>query len=317
MQKNLPLIIRYTVAILLAISLVLFLVKNKDSLSQLQTLDFTYCAILLPPVFFMFLFGSANFFVLLKAKHPELVWSKWLKFHLVKRFMNMQLPQSGNVYEALKMKEHFGINYFSYTSSFGALNWFNACFNCLIALVFTLLLGFRTQEKSIILLQAILLVLSGLVILPLILSSLFRHAATFGLPASVNRYLLKAHELVLSMKRDIMNTRAIPQLVLWNLIFFGNSIVILYCGFKALDLPIAFNVLMPFIVLNSILGLVAILPQNIGIAEYGYGFLGSSFDLSMAAGVLVALLIRLALYVVLLLFWLIFLAIDFIDKRKT
>ena len=300
MKKKLIENVRYLIAILLVASIAVFLLKNKDKLELLYNINFMYCFLLLPCVFLTHLVGSANLFVLLKAKHQKLVWIKWIGFHLVKRFMNMHLPQSGNVYEAIKMKEKFGIDTFCYVSSFGAVNWFNACLNCFIS--FVLLLGWSGGggQKNMFVIGGLLLLLIILIVVPLSLDFLFLHARKCSFPGTFDRYVATAHQLVRSMREDIMDVRIFPRLLLWNILLFCVSTVSLFLGFRTLDVHVELNVLIPFVALNSMVALVSILPSNIGITEYAFGFLGDALNLAMTIGILLSLLFRLLTYVVFL-----------------
>jgi uncharacterized membrane protein YbhN (UPF0104 family) len=306
MKKRLKEILRYLVAGLLAASIVVFFVKNRSILPLLYDLKLTYCALLLVPVLLLYLIGSANLFVLLKTRHPDLIWFRWLRFHLVKRFMNMHLPQSGNVYEAMKVKEKFDIDLFGYATSFGAVNWFNAFFNCLISLLILVFSSGISPQKNIYLIGGLLLFLSVLIIVPLLLDHMFFHVGRISFSGAFTRYINGAHTLIRSIREDIVDFRILPKLVFWNSMFFAVSIVTLFLGFRTLNINMELNGLISFGVLNTMVGMVSILPGNIGIIEYSYGFLGSAFQLSITSGILLSLVFRLVTYLVFIIVYIFF-----------
>ena len=316
MNKRLILIIRYLVALLMLISICIYFKRHQEMLRYLYNVNVKYCILLFPMIFLSYIIGSANLFILLKAKNKNIFWLKWFRFHFTKRFMNMHLPQSGNVYEAIKMKEKFGIDIFSYTKSFGAVNWFNACFNCAVSLIVLVAWTGLSGEMNFNIIVGILIILILLIIVPPLIDYCCLYARDIASPGAVNTLANKAHELVLSMRRDILKTHIFIKLLFWNSLFFCMSVGIIFIGFRTLDINIALKSLIPFVVLNTMVGLISILPGNIGIVEYAYGFIGSAINLSMSIGILLSLIFRLITYIVFLTTFLIFVIDSLLRKTR-
>lgn len=316
MKKRLILIIRYFVALLMLISISVYFKRNQEMLKFLYNVEIKYCILLFPLIFLSYVVGSANLFILFKAKYKNIVWLKWFKFHFAKRFLNMHMPQSGNVYEAIKMKEKFGIDIFGYTTSFGAANWFNACFNCTISLVVLLAWTGFSEEMNLSIIFGILLILLLLIVVPLLIDSFCIRARRIAFPGAVNTCASKAHELVRSMREDILKIHIFLKLLFWNSLLFCVSVGILFIGFRTLDVNIALKSLTPFVVLNTMTGLISILPGNIGIVEYAYGFLGSAFNLTISVGILLSLMFRIVTYVVFLVVFMVLASVRVLKQRR-
>jgi len=212
------------------ISIFVYFRTNQEMLKFLYNVDAKYCILLFPLIFLSYVIGSANLFILFKARYKNIIWLKWFRFHFVKRFLNMHMPQSGNVYEAIKMKEKFGIDIFSYTTSFGAVNWFNACFNCAISLVVLLAWTGFSKEMNLSIIFGILLTLLLLIIVPPLIDNFCIRARRIAFPGAVKTYVSKAHELVRSMREDILNIHIFLRLLFWNSLFFCVSVGILFIG---------------------------------------------------------------------------------------
>jgi len=298
------------------ISIFVYFRRNQDVLKLLKDVDIKYCVLLLPFIFLSFVIGSANLFILLKAKHKGIFWLKWFRFHFVKRFLNMHIPQSGNVYEAIKMREIFGIDILSYTASFGAVNWFNACFNCAIALVVLLAWTGFSGQINLFIIFGILFILSLLITVPPLIDYFCLRVGKLAFSGAVSTYVHKAHDLVRSMREDILDVHVFFKLLFWNTLLFCVGIATLFIGFKTLDVNIGLKGLIPFVVLSLMSGLVSILPGNIGIVEYAYGFLGSAFNLTISVGILLSLMFRIVTYVVFLVTFLVLASVSVLKQRR-
>ncbi|RJQ27267.1 hypothetical protein C4565_05485 [Candidatus Parcubacteria bacterium] len=307
MSKRLAAFLRFLVSGLLILSILWYFAKNRSLLRMLAEVDLRYCALLLPLVLLLYVISSVNLFVVLKSKHPDLIWRRWVGFHFAKRFLNMHLPQSGNVYEAVKTKERFGIEFLSYAASLGAVNWFNACFNCLAALLLFIVLAISTGSGTMSIMGSLALLLAALALGPLALDYLFSHVRWASCPGILLRFLQGGHQLVQAMRADIFRASVLPQLFGLDLLFVGVSTVTIAVGFKALGVSLGIKALLPFVILNTIVGLVTILPGNVGLIEYAFGLLGSAYDMTMASGIFLSLLLRVASYVVFLIIYLFFL----------
>lgn len=299
-------ITRYIIAAFLACSISYYLFDNWVNIKALVRVRLIYALFLMPVMSLSFVFLSANLFVLLKHRHPELKWASWFKYHIIKRFMNMHLPQSGNIYEAIKTKERFGVNLYNFTSSLGAVNLFAACFNCLISIIFLVILGAITNSYSQTLILSLAFILLLLVTIPLFLEIIFIHLGKFAFSEGIINILEKAHAIVINMKKDLLRQEIIFRLILWNTFFFINSAFTIYLGFRALDLHVSLNSLIPFVILNTIVGLVTILPSNIGLIEYSYGVVGTYINLPLGVGILLSIFFRLMAYIVFMAIFIVF-----------
>ena len=74
--------------------------------------------------------------------------------------------------------------------------------------------------------------------------------------------------------------------------------------------------IVPFVALSSMVGLVTILPGNIGIIEYAFGVVGSILSLPFGIGMLLSLLIRLLTYPVFLAYFAVFISFPRLTKVK-
>jgi uncharacterized protein (TIRG00374 family) len=220
--------------------------------------------------------------------------------------MNMHIPQSGNVYEAYKTNDKFGVSLTEFTSGIGAVNWFSACFNCLASTLLIVVLGIVTDFDAKPLLKVLLLILITLIFVPLILEFIFNHVGDRPMLPLFHKWLGIAHQIVKNMREDLMVHAVFFRLLLWNSLFFIANATVVFLGFHALGQNLSFADIMLFVILNSIVGLISLLPGNIGIIEYAYGAVGTLVNLPPEIGILVAVFFRMASYIVFILLFIVF-----------
>ena len=296
MQKKTVKIIKYIISIFLLLSVFVYLFSNWHDIKSLIHVRLYYVFLLIPVMATSYLLLSANLFVLLKQRQPEIRWARWFRIHLIKRFMNMHLPQTGNVFEALATRDKFGVNLVDFTSSLVAVNWFSACFNCFAVTIFLALFSLVSGKDFGILLVCVFFIFTVLLITPWLMERSFHHLGKVPLPKFIRYCIEMGHEISENMSKDVLTPFVMAQLLSWNFLFFLNSILTIYLGFKALDLQIPFYNIIPFVVLNSVVGLVNILPANIGLIEYAYGAVGAMVNLELGVGILVSILFRVMSY---------------------
>jgi uncharacterized membrane protein YbhN (UPF0104 family) len=294
--KNKYLLFRYVVIFLLVASIFIYFSNNIDSLKYFKNITALNFICLTVSIFFMYIFASINLFILLKARQPELSWLKWIRYYLVKRFLNMHVPQAGNIYEAVVLRDKFDINLIDYGASFSAVNWIAISFNLGLITIFSGVDYFMNDVTTGTLFVVVLTIFLSMLIMPFFLELFFRRMTFFKKSSVLCKLIESLHKMLKIMKQDLFSVRIMLSLMFWSSMLFVSTVISLYYAFQSIGVDANFWQLIPFVLLSLLMSMISIIPGNIGVGEYAFGFLGAAYNMDLSAGIILSIVFRVATY---------------------
>lgn len=215
---------------------------------------------------------------------PQLTW---FRLTSVGQFLNLFVPQLGNVYRAVILKRDHGISYSSYASGLLAFVWLDVLMGLVIAF-------------SAILVVESTLTLAGFSALALLaavfaLVAVAPFAALFVLSKVTFDYGRSRARLVTvltTLGNAVRNGGFVMRFFAVNLVTAVVHVLTLWLGFFAAGGGVGWGALMLLQVFNRLSYIVAVTPGNLGINELVYGGVAHATAASLEQGVSVALLMR-------------------------
>ena len=252
--------------------------------------------ILLHLVYFV-LHGYRYRIVLVKCSGRALGFYPWFRLFILGRFLNTMVPQLGNLYRAVRLKEDHQVTYTRYVSSFFSFAWMDTCFNLLAGAIVIGLVnpGLRVGSLPA---THLLLWLAGLFGgIPIVLEVFFRNLTIRA------RFLSWLHAKLAEVLRvSVGNLRHggyMAKVFLMGLVVFAEMGVVLYVGFHSLGIRVGVGEVIFFYVLLKLATYVNLTPGNIGALEIGFGVLGEQMGIGMGEGMLVSAVLRVVRYIAL------------------
>lgn len=295
-------LVKNSIVAILIVSIFYYFWVNAESLDRLLSgIDIYKFLFLVVFMLLSYIVSSFSLFIVLKVKNPSLKWVGLLRFFMMKKLINMHLPQSGHVYEAIRLKEEFDVKYIDYAACFSVVAWLSACFNLFIAFMASCYMTVFNEEKvNSIVLGVFALVLVASLTAPFLVNIVFKRLP--GLISKESRWgvIENINRLLSIVKNDLITVSVLPLLVASLTLQFMVIIFYMYYGLGSIGEHVGFFEIIPFVALSVILGLVNVVPGNIGINEYAYGILGSQYHMELSAGIVLSLLFRVAGYLSLL-----------------
>ncbi|MFC1675668.1 lysylphosphatidylglycerol synthase transmembrane domain-containing protein [Planctomycetota bacterium] len=284
-------IIRFAIVIACFSYIISFFYKEKGNLELLLELRVSYLAlILLLGVLYLFVHCYRFKIIIEKCSGSSLSFWKWFRIFSQARFLNIVIPQLGNIYRGISLKKFFNISYTNYISAFASFAWMDTCFNLLVA---TAIISLFARDLKIGRFNALgllsvltVLIITTPVLMKLVLSKLpIRAKKLAWLKGRVNEVL---HATITNLK-DVKYFLIINSL---GLLVMVRTILIYYILFYSLGVQPQIVALLLFYALFKISSFFIITPGNIGIQEIAFGFLSDQLGIGMAEGILVCVIGR-------------------------
>ncbi len=235
--------------------------------------------------------------------HP-LSFVTTFKYFVVGRFMNKFVPFSGGVYRTVMFKKKANVSYLKSIATLVSFSWLNVLFSLMAGIIFIGIYDpfLRFQKIPILALFIFLLVAQALFV-PILSSVLKKYFATASETATVSdSAILSGFRQIHKMGGDIlfwivavMKNKAL--LFKSGLIMFFDicfNMIVLYFLFHSLGTVTTIPFLILLVVTMRLSTVVEITPNNLGIREFVYGFLAGGMGQTMAQGIIVSILYRLA-----------------------
>lgn len=229
---------------------------------------------------------------------PPLVW---LRLFILGRFLNSLLPQAGNAYRSLRLKEDYGIAITKYLSSFLAFVWLSTLVNLAGALAVVLVaepgLAFGPVPGSVV----VTTLLVGFAVGPPAALWILRR---FSVESSSRMAWLYRHleDMVAGAVRVAQSGATVGRFVLAAAAGLGIWIAVFAITFAALDIEVSTSAVVVFYVLQQLGTYVNITPGNLGVQELYSGALASQLGVGLTGGLIVAAIVRITALATLLVF---------------
>jgi uncharacterized membrane protein YbhN (UPF0104 family) len=228
--------------------------------------------------------------ILEKCSGIALSFQKWFKIFIQARFLNLVIPQSGNIYRGIALKNTFNLSYTDYISAFTSFAWMDTCFNLIIATIIVSLFANRFvigKCNAVILLASMtLVIISTPFIGRFIFSKInIRHPKIAWLKSKLNEVL----DTSLCNLKDL---KYMSLITLTGLATLVRTVLVYYILFRSFGVKPDIYILIIFYSLFKLSAFIAITPGNIGVQEIAFGFLSKYAGTGMAQGIMVSVIGR-------------------------
>ena len=234
---------------------------------------------------------SGRFFVVLErfAESPVGFWP-WTRLFVIGRFLNLFVPQAGNVYRAVELRRRFDVRIQSFLVAFVNAPWLAMILNFAFGALFVGLLASDVRVAGWplwLLLVAATLATSLAPLLALAILPLFPRRIQ---AAAWMRERLG--EMVGVTFESLREPMYLLHVTAWTLAAFVQASALLWLGFVALGVPVGVAEAIAFYVLLQLATYVQVTPGNLGLQEFAFAALSAGFGASAADGVLVSTIVR-------------------------
>ncbi len=292
MRGRLQRVARWLLLLLCVGFIIYFFNANREGLSLLLNIrPGEVIALLAMQLVYLVLHSYRQKGVLEKCSGTRIRFRAWFRIFILGRFLNVMVPQSGNIYRSVRLKEEHGVSYTRYVSAYVSSAWMGSCLSLLLAAAAIGLLRPQLRLGSI---PALYMVLG--------LGALFgstpflaeRVARTIG---SVPRYLSWLHgklsELLQVAIENLRDPGYMGRFCLVTLLMFTQACLVFYLCFSALGIEVGVAEVALFNVLWRLSTYVNLTPGgNVGLLEIAFGLLGEQIQLGMGVGILFSLVQR-------------------------
>lgn len=212
----------------------------------------------------------------------------WFRLTAIGQFLNLLVPQLGNVYRAVMLKREEGITYVQYAAGLFAFVWIDLLIGILLALAVIVVispdLSIGQLPGFVVLACLFVAVLAG----PLVLERLVAGRSSGRLAAARER----AAEVLTAAARVLRQPRYVVRALALNVVLVATHVASLHFAFRAVGAELGLAQLMLFQVLLRLSSQIVITPGNLGLTELAYGALASVSGATTGHGIAAALLIR-------------------------
>jgi uncharacterized membrane protein YbhN (UPF0104 family) len=278
------------VAVAVAATVALVVVRGEE-LSALTELAPAAVAFLVVQQLAYLVAQSGRFHVVLVRFTDRVVgFEPWLRLFVLGRFLNLFVPQGGNVYRAVELHRRFGVRPAHFVAAFVNAPW--------LAMVLNLALGAiavaALQPAAALGGWPLWLVLAGATLL----GAAAPFVALIVLPLVPRgwRPLAWLHARLVEMVRATLTSlrdgRYLARVFAWTLVSFVQASAMLWYGFAALGSPVGIAEAIAFYVLLQLATYFPVTPGNVGVQELAFGALAVGFGVAAVDGVAVSGLVR-------------------------
>jgi uncharacterized membrane protein YbhN (UPF0104 family) len=264
---------------------------RRDDLAPLANLTaFAIAALTLQQIAYL-LAQSGRFHVVIRRFTPRGVgfWA-WAKLFVLGRFINLFVPQGGNVYRAVALHRGYGVAYRDFLTAFVNAPWLATILNLTFGAVVVIALSPTTALAGMPLwvwlaALAVAATLAPFVALLALRITPRRHARVAALHAHLSA-------MVGDTLASLRDGRYLARVLAWTLISLVQATAMIAFAFAALGSSIDVAAAIAFYVLLQLATYFPITPGNLGVQEVAFGALSVGFGSAPETGALVSAVIR-------------------------
>jgi uncharacterized membrane protein YbhN (UPF0104 family) len=214
----------------------------------------------------------------------------WLRLFTIGRFLNLFVPQGGNVYRAVELRRRFDVGYADFVAAFVNAPWLAMVLNLALGAVAVAALQPAADLGG----WPLWLVLAGATLL----GAAVPFVALVVLPLVPDRWRplawLRARlaAMVDATLASLRDRRYLARVFVWTLVSFVQASAMIWYGFGALGSPVGVAEAIAFYVLLQLATYFPVTPGNVGVQELAFGALAAGFGAAAVDGVVVSGLIR-------------------------
>ena len=299
MQRRYRRILQWLVMLLSLGYVVHFVISRWQDVRATLSIDAGPLAAVVAIHFLYFVLHALRYhIVLIKCSGRMVAWGTWFRLFIVGRFLNLIVPQLGNVFRAVRLKADHGINYTQYVTSMFAFTWLDTCINLLLAVA---IVGLTSSDLHIGaipavygLLMAFAAVAAGPVLLRWVLP---RPSGRTGLTARMHA---RVAELLDVTTRSLGDARFMAATFGLGAAVFGVLCAASWLACRGLGIEAGLAEVAVLCVVLKLATFVTIAPGNLGVLELAFGVLASTLAMGMAEGMVLSAVLRVVRYVCLI-----------------
>jgi uncharacterized membrane protein YbhN (UPF0104 family) len=240
-----------------------------------------------------FLISQRMALAVVECGGPRVPAWPWFKLVIVGQFVNLVVPQLGNVYRGLMLKREYGVSYLAYASGLLAFVWLDTLLGVFICGALLGIVRPGLALGGVPALPALVALFLGLLGGPVAL------ARVLPLLAPKDGLLVRVHTLATRLIKSTTASLARPtfvaRFVAIGLLVTVVQVLALRLCFDAVGAPMDVATAALLQVVVKVSNQVVVTPGNLGVSELAWGALGkAATGRSLASGVAAALLFRVA-----------------------
>jgi uncharacterized protein (TIRG00374 family) len=308
-------LIQNIIAAVCIVYIIIFFIKNKQQLQLAFNLRPTIIATLfILLILDLAINGLRMKIVIEKCSDVPIPAGRWYKIFLLGRFLNTVVPQLGNLYRGVTLKQNHNISYTSYVSSLASFAWMEISINLIFALIIILLTNRRMQIAGI----DVRLFLSGLVAL-VIAGPIIADAGLRLFKVQSNALVWvhsKLSHVFATAVTSLKDSTYILSIVSATLLAFIVIITMFYVCFLSINIRISITATVVFLAVLKVADVVVITPGNLGVREIIFGIITEQIGLSMMEGILASAILRILSTVLVLILGLSLGGVGILQRRR-
>ena len=252
-------------------------------------------ALLLLAAFWNLLVAFRYKVILEKCSGRKVPYIPWFRIFILGAFLNKFIPQAGNVYRSLALKNQFNISYTRYVTSYVASVWLDSLFVILLVYSIVLFVDSGLNVGGVPVRHVMPLLFFAFLAGPFAAFRISQFWRTG--PSAAEGWQDKLHEFLEAIRNSVMDLRYLGFTACLALMICGASLVSMHICFRGLGGSPSISEISLFYVLGTLSGYVNITPGNLGVREMLYGVFSDVMGIGMGEGVLMSAILRVANYV--------------------
>ncbi len=268
------------------------LAKNPEPLRQLVALPGWMAGVLLPLALLNFVFLAWRMALAVGLSTTvEVPARTWLRVVVLGQFLNLMVPQLGNLYRGVTLKRDHGVSYTAYATGLITFVWLDTTFGFGLCVLVLAVLEPGLRLGSIPVLPALSVLILVLLSAPIVAAKLLS-VMPLG-SGRLARVRTRANALLLTAGSCLRNPSFLLKfMTVCALVMADQSLILWFC-FQVVGLVIDPETAVLFQALVKLSNQVVITPGNLGLTELAFGVLGSAaHGGSMEYGIAAALVFR-------------------------
>lgn len=288
---------RWGLSVALVGYIVWFLTERPEELSRLrglETLDVVAITVLHMVYFSIHAYRLR--YVIKRCSRRSVPYWQWFRIFMLGGFLNKVIPQAGNIYRGIRLKEEHRVSYSDFTAAFVLFTWFDVWLNVGVAVI-----GVALLAPYLTLLGVPAIWVLPAVALAVLAAPFLVRAAIAAMSGRIRTAegIGEKMDAVLAPCRDWRFSLIVVAL---GVVVFLPMCARIFVVFAALGHDLSVPTVVLFYALLKLSQVVSITPGNLGVQELALGWVAHETGIGMAEGILASALLRVLAYLLLVTF---------------
>jgi len=215
---------------------------------------------------------------------------KWFQLTCVGQFLNLFVPQLGNVYRGVALKREHSVSYTAYASMLFAYVWLDLLMGVSIAFAVIAAFDARLKLAGVPVLFWLLLVISGLFGAPIVAGRVLGRVRASG--PRLTRLRGRIAALLAATQTGLRNPVFLLRVLVVNVFGAAGQVATYWFCFRVVGSDISLSALIVFQVFAKLSNQVIVTPGNLGLNELAIGVLSRASNQTLEQGIAVSILVR-------------------------